>query len=103
MLHQHFLDLLRGDGWLIGFYGVAWKREETTSGRQLGAGGGSVRARCVFLQQLFIPLYLPRGWSVGSRAESYARSFVEAERKRGGEKVTSYDGWLLMSLMGPAF
>lgn len=40
---------------------------------------------------------------MGSRAESYARSFVEAERKRGGEKVTSYDGWLLMSLMGPAF
>ena len=40
---------------------------------------------------------------MGSRAESYARSFVEAERKRGVEKVTSCDGRLLMSLMGLAF
>ena len=47
-LHQHFLHLLRGDGWLIGFYGVAWKREETTSGRQLGAGRGGQYEQGVF-------------------------------------------------------
>lgn len=34
---------------------------------------------------------------MGPQEEDYIWSFVEAERKRGGEKVTSCDGWLLMS------
>lgn len=56
-LHQHFLDLLRGDGWLIGFYGVAWKREETTLGRQLGAGGVSTSKVCFSTAAVYSPLF----------------------------------------------
>ena len=54
-LHQHFLHLLRGDGWLIGFYGVAWKREETTSGRQLGAGGVQYEQGVFFYSSCLFP------------------------------------------------
>lgn len=58
MLHQHFLDLLRGDGWLIGFYGVAWKREVFNPSTAWGRGVST--SMQVFHSSCLFP-YLSRG------------------------------------------
>ena len=61
----------------------------------LGQGGWSEQGEFLYGSCLS-PLFT-KGLVCGSGEESCAQSFVEAERKRRGEKVKSYDRWLLVS------
>lgn len=51
---------------------------------------------CFYTAAVFSSLFT-KGLVCGSGEESYAWSFVEAERKGRGAKVKSCDRWILMS------